>query len=268
VSERWTMSARRVQAARMRRRMRSLWADPVWRQRAVQRHRTLNAARRLPFDAIFERHLAWEPTTGCAIWWGSRIAGFGRVNVGGRIEYVHRIAYRRATGAPIPRGWFVKHTCGVNACCAPAHLRAVAPGDPMHTGARTVEEVLALLTEPESNSNCLIWVGSRGRGGYGQITTRDYKGSAHRYVFLELGGDLLPGEHLHHECRVRSCVAPWHLVPMAVSQHMRLSAQEYWARRCIEVEPAAAAPDPLADLACLCGKSRGLYAGSCCERVA
>jgi hypothetical protein len=141
----------------------------------------------------------------------------------------------------------------------------------MHTGARILEEVLDLVTEPEGNSNCLLWVGSYHRAGYGQISTRAYRGPAHRYVFLGLGGDLLPGEHLHHECHNRACVAGGPLVPMAVRQHMRLSAQEYWARRRVEVEPAVAAPDPLADLetladlVCLCGRTRGVFAAECCD---
>ena len=265
---RWTVSERRKQAAVMGRRMRTLWADAAWRQRAVERHRTLKASRRLPFDTIFERHLAWEPSSGCAIWCGSRFAGYGRVNVGGRVEYAHRVAYRRATGATIPRGWYVTHTCGVTACCNPAHLRAVAPSDPAYTEARTVEEVFDLLTVAEPNSNCLLWVGSRDRAGYGRITTRDYKGSAHRYVFLALGGVVGPGEDLHHRCHTPPCVAPWHLEPMEERQHSRLSAQEYWARRGVEIKPAAAAPDPLADLVCLCGQSRGIFAGECCETAA
>lgn len=263
---RWTVSARSQQAAVMGRRMRALWADPAWRQWAIPRYRLRNAARRLPFDVRFARHLVWTPT-GCAIWRGSRSnpGGYGRVNVRGRIEYAHRIAYL-ATGATIPRGWYVTHTCKVNACCAPAHLRAVAPGD--HSWARTVEEIFDLLTEPEPNSNCLLWVGSRHPAGYGQITTPEYKGSAHRFVFLALGGTVGPGEDLHHVCHVRVCVAPWHLVPMAESEHMRLSAQEYWARRGVAIKPAAAAPDPLADLVCLCGQSRGIFAGECCETAA
>lgn len=51
----------------------------------------------------------------------------GTINVRGRTQYAHRIAYEFAKG-PIPEGLVIDHTCRNYACQNPAHLRAVTPG--------------------------------------------------------------------------------------------------------------------------------------------
>ena len=63
-------------------------------------------------------------TLSCWEWTGSRSAsGYGRVNVGGRVEYAHRLMYEAING-PLDAGLFVCHTCDNPSCCNPDHLFA------------------------------------------------------------------------------------------------------------------------------------------------
>ena len=62
---------------------------------------------------------------GCLIWEGccSRW-GYGQVNVGGVIVYVHRWVWELVHG-PIPDGWEVDHLCRNRRCGKLEHLEAV-----------------------------------------------------------------------------------------------------------------------------------------------
>lgn len=59
----------------------------------------------------------------CWLWTGhtSRWGGHGQLNIGGKLEYAHRLAWQFNNGA-IPNGMCVCHKCDVPRCCNPAHL--------------------------------------------------------------------------------------------------------------------------------------------------
>ena len=58
----------------------------------------------------------------CWLWDGSLgRGGHGRVNIGGKVRYAHREAYRAFNGST-PSRLIVRHLCGVAACVRPAHL--------------------------------------------------------------------------------------------------------------------------------------------------
>ena len=72
-----------------------------------------------------EKLIEYCPTSGCWLWIGSlTAAGYGRIFVNGKSEYVHRVMY-----GDIPEGLEIDHLCRVPSCCNPAHLEAVTHQD-------------------------------------------------------------------------------------------------------------------------------------------
>lgn len=71
----------------------------------------------------------------CWIWLGSvdKSSGYGRLSMGGRSLYAHRVSYE-AFVRPIPPGAQVDHLCRVRACCNPAHLEAVTAEENVRRG--------------------------------------------------------------------------------------------------------------------------------------
>jgi hypothetical protein len=58
----------------------------------------------------------------CWEWRGARSAdGYGQRRIGGKLLYLHRLAYEWAAGA-IPAGMLVCHRCDNPPCCNPDHL--------------------------------------------------------------------------------------------------------------------------------------------------
>lgn len=63
----------------------------------------------------------------CWLWLGhTSTAGYGRIHVNGRQDYVHRIVYELLVG-PIPEGLHIDHLCRVRTCVNPDHLQPVRP---------------------------------------------------------------------------------------------------------------------------------------------
>jgi hypothetical protein len=62
--------------------------------------------------------------SGCLLWTGAKMQGYGHVNVRGQQLKVHRLMYEWFVG-PIPDGMDLDHLCRVTHCGAPAHLEPV-----------------------------------------------------------------------------------------------------------------------------------------------
>jgi hypothetical protein len=62
-----------------------------------------------------------EPLTGCHIWHGSLLNGYGNLRYQGRNGQAHRFAWTLRHG-PIPAGMILCHRCNVRRCVNPDHL--------------------------------------------------------------------------------------------------------------------------------------------------
>lgn len=65
---------------------------------------------------------------------------------------------------------------------------------------------------PEPNSGCWLWAGHAYSNGYGAITVHSHQELAHRYSYKVHKGPIPAGMLVMHQCDVRCCVNPDHLV--------------------------------------------------------
>lgn len=84
-----------------------------------------SALLRVMKSELWDRLVVTE--SGCMEW---PIAGgkYGRIIFEGRLQPVHRVAYRLAKG-PIPDGLHLDHLCRNPPCCNPDHLEPVTPAE-------------------------------------------------------------------------------------------------------------------------------------------
>ncbi len=78
-----------------------------------------------PLQERFWEKVSPEPNTGCWLWTGSIVQGYGRIGVTRRnIQCAHVVSYEMEYG-PIPRGLGLEidHICRERSCVNPRHLR-------------------------------------------------------------------------------------------------------------------------------------------------
>lgn len=79
-----------------------------------------------PVRARCEKHIAYEPNTGCWLWIGATTGGgYGNVWVAGKWRPAHRVLFEIARGEVIPAGLQLDHLCRVRRCVNPDHLEIV-----------------------------------------------------------------------------------------------------------------------------------------------
>jgi HNH endonuclease len=66
-------------------------------------------------------HVIPVPWTGCWLWEGDALKGYGTHRLDNKNRAVHRLAWEEVNG-PIPSGLLVCHHCDVKLCCNPQHL--------------------------------------------------------------------------------------------------------------------------------------------------
>lgn len=78
-------------------------------------------ARNVPLEVRFSKKYA-AADNGCWIWFAAKDRdGYGCIQVSGRKERAHRIAWEMVHG-PVPAGMLVCHRCDTPSCVNPAHL--------------------------------------------------------------------------------------------------------------------------------------------------
>lgn len=60
-------------------------------------------------------------------------------------------------------------------------------------------------------NGCMLWLGYRGAGGYGQLSFQGDFWLAHRFIYHTKVDYLHKSEPVHHTCGNPSCVNPAHL---------------------------------------------------------
>lgn len=81
-----------------------------------------------------EHFTAKTMTSTCTVWTGSvNTLGYGIVQIDGRLQLAHRIAYEAERG-PIPEGKVIDHLCRVRNCVKVEHLEAVTHKENVRRG--------------------------------------------------------------------------------------------------------------------------------------
>lgn len=78
-------------------------------------------------------------------------------------------------------------------------------------GAPVRNTIETFWAQVEVTGACWLWTGGLTDEGYGYYWLSGRTYGAHRIAYNDLIGDVPPGMHLDHLCRIRNCVNPDHL---------------------------------------------------------
>lgn len=74
-----------------------------------------------------------------------------------------------------------------------------------------LQQRLACDSVTDPKTGCVLWMGSRNTGGYGQVRWRGPLLLVHRAAWIARHGPVPPGLCVLHRCDVRPCLNPDHL---------------------------------------------------------
>lgn len=139
--------------------------------------------------AVEERF--WEKvnkTESCWLWeaFVSR-AGYGWINVDGRMRGAHRVAYELLVG-PIPHGLQVDHLCFTRSCVNPDHLRLV-------TNKQNAENRREASSHSKSGVQGVWWDKSKGKWA-AAVTHNGRRVNAGRFDSIEEAQDAVRSKRI------------------------------------------------------------------------
>lgn len=92
---------------------------------------------------------------------------------------------------------------------------------------RNMEERLLWNSVLDPETGCWIWLGVRGKGGYGRLSVRlpgiktPRLVYAHRVAYEVFTGRVIPeGFHVDHVCVTPGCINPGHLQAVTIGENM------------------------------------------------
>lgn len=108
------------------------------------------------------------------------------------------------------RGWCVKH-----------YARWHKTGSPTTPPRRIFNDDAARWwSYVDKTDTCWLWIGEQKPNGYGVIRIKERNVYAHRFGYELNVGPIPAGMQLDHLCRVRNCVNPAHLEPVAQRENI------------------------------------------------
>jgi hypothetical protein len=91
-------------------------------------------------------------------------------------------------------------------------MRWLRHGSPLGEASRsTVLERFHAKYVVDDVTGCMIWTGTRDRGGYGHLGVAGKVVLTHRFSYEQFVGPIPVGLVIDHLCRNRACVNPGHL---------------------------------------------------------
>ena len=91
-----------------------------------------------------------------------------------------------------------------------------------HVSSQTpADRFFAKVMPDPSGSGCLLWIGTKNSGGYGQFTYCGRNCPAHRWILERASGGIPDHLWVDHLCRNRACVRPSHLEIVTKSENIK-----------------------------------------------
>lgn len=100
----------------------------------------------------------------------------------------------------------------------------------------------------EEGTGCWIWLGAKGKNGYGRIEIDGKSTGAHRWYWERIHGPMPEGMEPHHKCENPACVNPAHIEPVTHGENLRagIQAKLDW-QKVREIRASSETPKVLAD---------------------
>lgn len=192
-------------------------------------------------NRIFDQENYEIDSNGCWNWKKNKSPyGYGRINIKGKVELVHRVAYELKVGK-IPDGLVIDHICENPSCFNIEHLQVVTNQEniklaSVRSGELTREEILIKIHAQRENlkaqhqgedylidtSGCWIWMKGISTRGYGRTWIKQDNSMryAHRIMYEKYNGKIESHMVIHHKCENHICVNPDHLEPVTNKENV------------------------------------------------